>query len=338
MDDASVTPSGTPRAALELEAVNQPTRADGAPVDAKPRDGSLEGQPVLPDSGSDGARTRIATFNELPPPEAALEPAQEAELGLKLGRASASLLGVSPGGPAGNGREIAIAVHAFDPAALGAFRDVARVTTNTASAASLDAIFDATTSCTFGTIAVEGAAHRKLEVEGAAHRKLEVEGASRRELEVEGASRRELEVKGSAHRTLEVEGAAHRKLEVEGAAHRTLEVEGASRRELEVKGSAHRTLEVEGASRTKATPEAMLEAMPAGTLGVDSRASTFLLGGEFCREPPRISDRVASLLKSTAVLNGQVRAHHHARKWHHPVPCQSSCSCPVILPLATPSA
>ena len=296
VDDASVTPSGTPRAALGLEAVHQPTRAGG--VDAKRRDGTLEGQKVLPDSGSDEARTRIATFHELPPPEAALEPAQEAELGLKLGRASASLLGVSPGGPAGNGREMAIAVHAFDPAALGAFRDVARVTTNTASAASLDAIFDATTSCTFGTIAVEGAAHRKLEVEGAAHRKLEVEGASRRELEVEGASRRE----------------------------------------LEVKGSAHRTLEVEGASRTKATPEAMLEAMPAGTLGVDSRASTFLLGGEFCREPPKISDRVASLLKSTAVLNGQVRAHHHARKWHHPVPCQSSCSCPVILPLATPSA
>ena len=169
MDDASVTPSGTPRAALELEAVNQPTRADGAPVDAKPRDGSLEGQPVLPDSGSDGARTRIATFNELPPPEAALEPAQEAELGLKLGRASASLLGVSPGGPAGNGREIAIAVHAFDPAALGAFRDVARVTTNTASAAPLDAIFDATTSCALDTIAVEGASGWKLEVEGASH-------------------------------------------------------------------------------------------------------------------------------------------------------------------------
>ena len=289
VDDASVTPSGTPRAALGLEAVHQPTRAGG--VDAKRRDGTLEGQKVLPDSGSDEARTRIATFHELPPPEAALEPAQEAE----LGRAFASLLVPSPGGPAGNGREIAVAVHAFDPAALGAFRDVARVTTNTASAASLDAIFDATTSCTFGTIAVEGAAHRKLEVEGA----------------------------------------AHRKLEVEGAAHRTLEVEGASRRELEVKGSAHRTLEVEGASRTNATPEAMLEAMPAGTLGVDSRASTFLLGGEFCREPPKI---LTLRIKSTAVLNGQVRAHHHARKWHHPVPCQSSCSCPVILPLATPSA
>ena len=273
VDDASVTPSGTPRAALELEAVHQPTRAGG--VDAKRRDGSLEGQKVLPDSGSDEARTRIATFHELPPPEAALEPAQEAE----LGRAFASLLVPSPGGPTGNGREIAVAVHAFDPAA---FRDVARVTTNTTSTVSLDAIFDATTSCTFGTIAVEGASRRKLEVEGA------------------------------------------------------------SRRELEVEGAAHRTLEVEGASRTKATPEAMLEAMPAGTLGVDSRASTFLLGGEFCQEPPKISDRVASLLassiKSTAVLNGQVRAHRHARKWHHPVPGQSSCSCPVILPLATPSA
>ena len=270
MDDASVTPSGTPRAALELEAVNQPTRADadGAPVDAKPRDGSLEGQPVLPDSGSDGARTRIATFNELPPPEAALEPAQEAELGLKLGRASASLLGVSPGGPAGDGREMAIAVHAFDPAALGAFRDVARVTTNTASAASLDAIFDATTSCALDTIAVEGASHGKLEVEGA--------------------------------------------------------------------------------SRTNATPEAMLEAMPAGTLGgvhgggpwggsmleampastrgADSRASALCalgrslggaLGGEFCQEPAKTCGRVASLLASStnsvAVPNGQVREHRRAR-------------------------
>ena len=248
VDDASVTPSGTPRAALELEAVNQPTRADadGAPVDAKPRDGSLEGQPVLPDSGSDGARTRIATFNELPPPEAALEPAQEAELGLKLGRASASLLGVSPGGPAGNGREIAIAVHAFDPAALGAFRDVARVTTNTASAASLDAIFDATTSCALDTIAVEGASHGKLEVEGA--------------------------------------------------------------------------------SRTNATPEAMLEAMPASTRGADSRASALCalgrslggaLGGEFCQEPAKTFGRVASLLASStnsvAVPNGQVREHRRAR-------------------------
>lgn len=246
MDDASVTPSGTPRAALELEAVNQPTRADGAPVDAKPRDGSLEGQPVLPDSGSDGARTRIATFNELPPPEAALEPAQEAELGLKLGRASASLLGVSPGGPAGNGREMAIAVHAFDPAALGAFRDVARVTTNTASAASLDAIFDATTSCALDTIAVEGASHGKLEVEGA--------------------------------------------------------------------------------SRTNATPEAMLEAMPASTLRADSRASALCalgrslggaLGGEFCQEPAKTCGRVASLLASStnsvAVPNGQVREHRRAR-------------------------
>ena len=256
MDDASVTPSGTPRAALELEAVNQPTRADGAPVDAKPRDGSLEGQPVLPDSGSDGARTRIATFNELPPPEAALEPAQEAELGLKLGRASASLLGVSPGGPAGNGREIAIAVHAFDPAALGAFRDVARVTTNTASAASLDAIFDATTSCALDTIAVEGASGWKLEVEGASHGKLEVEGAS----------------------------------------------------------------------RTNATPEAMLEAMPASTRGADSRASALCalgrslggaLGGEFCQEPAKTCGRVASLLASStnsvAVPNGQVREHRRAR-------------------------
>ena len=312
VDDASVTPSGTPRAALELEAVHQPTRAGG--VDAKRRDGSLEGQKVLPDSGSDEARTRIATFHELPPPEAALEPAQEAE----LGRAFASLLVPSPGGPTGNGREITVAVHAFDPAA---FRDVASVMTNTASAASLDAIFDATTSCTFGTIAVEGASRRKLGVEGAAHRKLEAEGAAHRKLEAEGASRRELEVEGSAHRKLEVEGASRRKLEVEGA--------------------SRRKLEVEGASRTKATPEAMLEVMPAGTLGVDSRASTFKLGGEFCREPPKISDRVASLLtlriKSTAVLNGQVRAHRHARKWHHPVPGQSSCSCPVILPLATPS-
>ena len=266
MDDASVTPSGTPRAALELEAVNQPTRADadGAPVDAKPRDGSLEGQPVLPDSGSDGARTRIATFNELPPPEAALEPAQEAE----LGRAFASLLVPSPGGPAGNGREIAVAVHAFDPAALGAFRDVARVTTNTASAASLDAILDATTSCALDTIAAEGASHGKLEVEGA--------------------------------------------------------------------------------SRTNATPEAMLEAMPAGTLGgvhgggpwggsmleampastrgADSRASALCalgrslggaLGGEFCQEPAKTCGRVASLLASStnsvAVPNGQVREHRRAR-------------------------
>ena len=81
-------------------------------------------------------RTRIATFHELPPPEAALEPAQEAE----LGRAFASLLVPSPGGPTGNGREITVAVHAFDPAA---FRDVARVTTNTASAVSLGAIFAA---------------------------------------------------------------------------------------------------------------------------------------------------------------------------------------------------
>ena len=213
VDDASVTPSGTPRAALELEAVHQPTRAGG--VDAKRRDGSLEGQKVLPDSGSDEARTRIATFHELPPPEAALEPAQEAE----LGRAFASLLVPSPGGLTGNGRESTVAVHAFDPAA---FRDVARVTTNTTSTVSLDAILDATTSCTFGTIAVEGASRRKLEVEG----------ASRRKLEVEGASRRELEVKGAAQRTLEVEGASRRELEGKAAAHRTLEAESPSRREL----------------------------------------------------------------------------------------------------------
>ena len=70
----------------------------------------------------------------------------------------------------------------------------------------------------------------------------------------------------------------------------------------------------------------MLEAMPAGTRGADSRASALCalgrslggaLGGEFCQEPAKTCGRVASLLASStnsvAVPNGQVREHRRAR-------------------------
>ena len=134
-----------------------------ASVDVRRRDGSLEGHPILPDSGSDGARIRIAAFIELPPSEATLEPTQETE----LRRTSAPLLDASPGGPPGTARDITVAVDAFDSVVLDAVRGVS---IEAPPSASLDAIVDATTSGALDAVAGEGMCHWELEVEGASRK------------------------------------------------------------------------------------------------------------------------------------------------------------------------